>query len=159
MYIRIELSKSEKMAIDSISSMFDGATSKFKTMKETNEHVTETTIIGDDGSYTSIMEVTEIFTVCVINWLRDMINSSKGLIMSAYDTYKNLKGMLGIKKLVIDDKEVNVTVPVKAKVEKNGVMIIAKKYVTQDKNKNQEKAQLTNDIEKMIDSVYHVPAE
>ena len=159
MFIRVELSKSEKLAIDSLTSLFDESITQHKLVKEYNDQYMEIDMINDDGSYTGTLEVTELFTICAINWLRDMINSSKGLIMSAYDTFKNLRGMLGIKKLIIDDKDVNVTVPVRVKVHKNGMNIVAKKYVTQDKDKEQEEKQLKEEVEKILDSMYAAPTE
>ena len=109
MKIRIEMTAAEMMTAQSICNLFDDEPAKrsYKLMEEVTEYTTERTSYNKDGSYTYDLEVSEVFTICVTNWARDIIAQTKGLIMSAVDTYKNLTKMMGLKKLVIDGEQIN----------------------------------------------------
>ena len=110
MKIRIEMTAAEMMSIGSICNIFEDEpiiTHKNKLTEEYSEHTTDRSKWNEDGSYEYEFEASELFSICVINWLRDIIGQTKSLILGAVDTYKNLTKMMGLKKLIIDGKEIN----------------------------------------------------
>lgn len=108
MKIRIEMTAAEMMTAQSIRNLFDDepTTRTYNIVEEFTEHTTERTSYNKDGSYTYDLEISEVFTICVTNWARDIIGQTKSLILGAIDTYKNLTKMMGLRKLTIDGKEV-----------------------------------------------------
>lgn len=148
MKIRIEMTAAEMMTAQSVCNLFDDEPVKrsYKIMEEFSEHTTERTSYNKDGSYTYDLEVSEAFTICVTNWARDIIAQTKGLIMSAVDTYRNLTKMMGLKKLIIDGEEVNVCKKVTTKVTVDNMYMRVVTHPLQTVSDNEEKKHVTEKI-------------
>lgn len=149
MKIRIEMTAAEMMTTQSVCNLFDDEPAKrsYKIMEEFSEHTTERTSYNKDGSYTYDLEISEVFTICVTNWARDIIAQTKGLIMSAVDTYKNLTKMMGLKKLVIDGEPINnVCKKVRTKVCVEDMNITVVTHPLQNVSDKEEQRRVTEKV-------------
>lgn len=148
MKIRIEMTAAEMMTAQSVCNLFDDEPAKrsYELMEEFNEHMNERTSYNKDGSYTYDLEISEVFTICVTNWARDIIAQTKGLIMSAVDTYRNLTKMMGLKKLIIDGEEVNVCKKVTTKVTVDNMSMRVVTHPLQNVDEKEEKKRVADKV-------------
>lgn len=149
MKIRIEMTAAEMMSVGSICNIFadEPVTNKKRLTEEFSEHTTDRSKWNEDGSYEYEFEASEIFSICVINWLRDIIGQTKSLILGAVDTYKNLSKMMGLKKLVIDGEQINnVCKKVRTKVCVEDMNMVITTHPHQDVSDEDEKRRVTEKV-------------
>lgn len=150
MKIRIEMTAAEMMSVGSICNIFADepiVTNKKRLTEEFSEHTTDRSKWNEDGSYEYEFEASEIFSICVINWLRDIIGQTKSLILGAVDTYKNLSKMMGLKKLVIDGEQINnVCKKVRTKVCVEDMNMVITTHPHQDVSDEDEKRRVTEKV-------------
>jgi len=140
MKVRIEMSSSEMMAIKSFATLFDDISMETKKRKieEFTNHTKQTIIENADGSYEMEFSASDLLTITITNWMRDVVSQCKGLILGAIDTYKNIVAMMGIKKLIVDGDEVTMTKKIKIDTCVENVHITAVQHV--DVNMDNQKA-------------------
>lgn len=149
MKIRIKMTAAEMMSVGSICNIFadEPVTNKKRLTEEFSEHTTDRSKWNEDGSYEYEFEASEIFSICVINWLRDIIGQTKSLILGAVDTYKNLSKMMGLKKLVIDGEQINnVCKKVRTKVCVEDMNMVITTHPHQDVSDEDEKRRVTEKV-------------
>lgn len=150
MKIRIEMTAAEMMSIGSVCNLFADepiTTHKNKLTEEFSEHTTDRSKWNDDGSYEYEFEASELFAVCTINWLRDIVSQCKALIMGAIDTYKNISKMMGLKKLVIDGEQINnICKKVKTKVCVEDMNMVITTHPLQSISDEDEKKRVTEKV-------------
>ena len=131
MKIRIEFTKSEQMAINSLDSIFgtDGEKCKGKIIKHFNKHTTHTITNTEDGGSDIQFECTEEIFCVVVNWISNIATQCKGLIFSAIDTYKNIAKMCGVPHLEIDNEKRNLCHSIKVTESREDITVTATRYI------------------------------
>ena len=144
MKIRIEMTAAEMMSVKSLATLFDDIPmeSKKRKIEEITNHTKQTIIENSDGSYEMEFTATELITVTITNWMRDVIGQCKGLIFGCVDTFKNISSMMGVKKLIIDGEEAVVTNKIKIETQHEDVHIVASRYVDIKQDKKQAQDEL-----------------
>lgn len=150
MKIRIEMSKSEMISVKSILSVFENDESfeicKKKVVKEVTDHTSEEVSFNEDGSFSIELNASEMFSVCVINWMRDILSQTKSLIFGAVHTYKNITSMLGVSKLSINGEDVQSSKKVSARTRVDGMTIRASRFVPKDADEKVVRQEIISDI-------------
>lgn len=150
MKIRIEMTAAEMMSVGSVCNLFADEPiniHKNKLTEEYSEHTTDRSKWNEDGSYEYEFEASELFSICAINWMRDIIGQTKSLILGAVDTYKNLSKMMGLKKLVIDGKSIdNICKKVQTKMCVDDMNIRVITHPLQTVSDEEEKKRVTEKV-------------